>query len=553
MNKFIFYLILALLLGQCFTADGDGNEPVEQPDVTECNAAEEEACTNIILTDSDYKCVFGKKDNEATEDTCNKVPKTCDDYTEGITEEKCNEFLTDNTKNKCAFIPSAAESSTGKCETQLRACGEEVTGVTMNQEVCEARSSEGKICYLDGTTCKEASNCADIQLSSPPPDELCGKFKPENAKCVPSGNNCIVNPLCGTAIKSTPEEDCGKFALEDPEKVCVSKSDTNCEEITPEEVEAKICSQIETEDACKIIFNNNIFYECEWQTEDTTGSCKFKEKHSTCSSAATFKDATNVQCNSLEPTDSKFCIKGPEGCLEVAKCEDATGETIENDVCKSIKIQVQSYQECVKGTSGCEIKPRSCTDSTIVYEEGICEHLKPDEDKQCYYDGAKCTQADSCANVAATTLAADKMSTVCSLFNEEKKNCIPDGNKCKLQAESSSGEGDNDNKDTTKATQSGNEDSKDTTKATQSGNEDSKDTTKATQSGNEDSKDTTKATQSGNESGSDTTKATQGGNESGSDATKATDGEKNEDGDGEEGSSSGFVSFSFLLFSILTL
>ena len=243
--------------------------------------------------------------------------------------------------------------------------------------------------------------------------------------------------------------------------------------------------------------------------------------------------------NSLEPTASKFCIKGPEGCLEVAKCEDATGETIENDVCKSIKIQVQSFQECVKGTSGCEIKPRSCIDSTIVYEEGICEHLKPDEDKQCYYDGAKCTQADSCTNVAATTLAADKMSTICSLFNEEKKNCIPDGNKCKLQGESSSGEGDNDNKDTTKATQSG--------------NEDSKDTTKATQGGNEDSKDTTKATQSGNESGSDTTKATQGGNESGSDATKATDGEKNEDGDGEEGSSSGFVSFSFLLFSILAL
>ena len=529
MKKFIFYLILALLLNQCFT----GDEEDEQGE-TKCTGTTKTECEEQKPTDIDKKCIFNKKDSEATVETCIEVPKTCDDYTEGVTETKCNEFLAEDNTNKCVFIPSDTESTTGKCVSQLTACNDEVVSGTMSQTICESRSPEGKICYLDGTTCKEAANCESIILSTSPTEELCGKFTPQDAKCVPSGNNCIENPYCNKATKKNAEDDCSTYELEDSEAECMSKSETKCMEVTA--TEKKICEDLNSAETCKITLNNNILYECQWSSDDP-GSYKLKGKYETCSSAIALIGATNEQCSKLQHETSKFCVKGISGCLEVAKCEDAIGADIEENTCKS--ILVQSYQECIKGTAGCQIKAKSCTDSTIEYEDGICELLKPDEGKQCYYDGSKCTQADSCANVAETTLESNQMTTVCSLFSEETQDCIPDGKKCKLQAKSSSGSGDNENKDTTKATQSGNEDSKDTTKTTQDGNESGSDPAKTTQGGNEDSK--------------DTTKTTQGGNESGSDTTKTIDGEKNEDGDGEEDSSSGFLSLSFLLLSILAL
>lgn len=58
---------------------------------------------------------------------------------------------------------------------------------------------------------------------------------------------------------------------------------------------------------------------------------------------------------------------------------------------------------------------------------------------KCYFDGGKCAEAASCENVEETTLSEDDLGNLCSMFNEDTKNCVPDGKKCKLVVKNPTG------------------------------------------------------------------------------------------------------------------
>ena len=110
-------------------------------------------------------------------------------------------------------------------------------------------------------------------------------------------------------------------------------------------------------------FENNIFVECEWKEESESGICQMKAKYETCISANSLSFATNEECSKLEHDIGKYCIKGVNGCLEVASCVEATGSTISEEACESIGVLV--YQKCKKGSNGCEIETKLCSDTTI--------------------------------------------------------------------------------------------------------------------------------------------------------------------------------------------
>jgi hypothetical protein len=134
-----------------------------------------------------------------------------------------------------------------------------------------------------------------------------------------------------------------------------------------------------------MIFENNIFVECVWNEESEPGTCQMKAKYETCSSANSLSAATNAECSKLEHDTGKYCIKGVNGCLEVASCAEATGSTISEEACESIGIL--AYQKCKKGTNGCEIETKLCSDATIENKEENCQYLKTSStDNKCYYE-----------------------------------------------------------------------------------------------------------------------------------------------------------------------
>ena len=336
MNKFLFYLLLSLLLNQYLSND---TEPAEE---AECTGIDEEGCKAQIPKDTSYKCIFSKEEETSTEAICHKVPKTCEDFTSGA-----------------------------------------------SQSLCEPLSTENEKCFADGDACK-------------------------------------LKTFCNKASK-TEEHECSYYALENEENICLLKSgsETECQETED------LCKEKEQTN-CKMIFENNIFVECVWNEESEPGICQMKAKYQTCSSANSLSAATNAECSKLYHDTGKYCINGVNGCLEVASCAEATVSTISDEACESIGVLV--YQKCKKGTNGCEIETKLCSDTTIENKEENCQYLKTSStDNKCYYDGENCSEANSCTSIQETKLSDDKkMQSLCSLFDSETQDCVPDGKKCKL-------------------------------------------------------------------------------------------------------------------------
>ena len=426
MNKFQFYLIFLLLLSYYFIkADG------ETPEITGCDEESATECSERTASNPLYKCENKDTTCSPVLKTCDEakiltitedidcslltteeiicangnegciVPQTCQQVTSGADEDICKTFLANDPINKCEFIAANTDDgSKAHCESKQRDCLDPLEGVILDQDKCSSRLSEGKFCYFDGTSCKEASNCGEIELSSETTKALCSHFDSGDDKCVPKEQTCELKKLCG---KDSPgAHECEYYALADEENVCVLKlgSTTECEEITQAEAEERELNAIclgKNSEECKLILENNILVECEMVDD----SCKVKAKYETCTLASSLSDATEDQCS---------------------------------------KLKVDLGQECIKGTGGCEVKIKTCTDETIQYEDGICDKLTPSANKKCYYNGEKCAEADSCENVEETKLTTDKqMEDLCHLFDKETQECVPEGKKCKLQDKEESG------------------------------------------------------------------------------------------------------------------
>ena len=494
----------------------------------DCDIQGEEVCSDQTPTDPLYKCEMVKENNDADE-KCTRVPKTCeeasgvteadcrqltpsdkngvcfsgsegcrvatecDGVTSGANAQICQNFLSNDPTNKCSFIEAEPDKSiVAHCESTVRDCTEEVEGVTLNSAICSSRTTDETFCYFDGqSSCKQAAACAEIELSPETTKELCSHYNTGSQYCVNEGNTCVLKDICNQAHK-TNDHDCSYYPVTDENNECALKegSDTECAEKPKSQTEpdpdpdtTDKCSG-KTNDQCSLILEDQSLIQCEW--DETNNACKTKVKYTTCSSAKTLAAATNAQCGVLSHAANAFCIKGANGCLEAASCEDAKGADIDENVCK--QFTVLSYQECAKGTDGCKLNTKSCTDNSITYEEGICDNLAVAlNNAKCYYDGTGCVQATSCGTVAETSLTGTALDNLCKKFNEETKNCVADGKKCKLEDKETTPGGDDD-KENEKET--GKDDDKENEKET--GKDDDKENEKEGEGEGEEEKDETK-------------------------------------------------------------
>ena len=446
MNKFLYFFILLILLNQSLSEDWEIEDGQE--------------CSEQTPTDPLYKCEMIKENNDADE-KCIRVLKTCEEAS-GVTEADCSQltpsdnngvcfsgsegcrvatecggvtsganaqicqiFLSNDPTNKCSFIEANSEKGIlAHCESTIRSCTEDVTGVTPDSDICSSRTIDGAFCYFDGqSSCKQATACAEIELSPETAKELCSHYNTGSQYCVNKGNTCVLKDICNQAHK-TDDHDCSYYPVTDENNECALKdaSGTKCAEkpksqTDPDPDTTDKCSG-KANDQCGLILDDQSLIQCEW--DEANSACKTKVKYTTCSSAKTLAAATNAQCSVLSHTTNAFCIKGANGCLEAASCEEALGANIEDSVCR--QFTVPSYQECAKGTDGCKLNTKSCTDNSISYVEGICDNLTVDlNNAKCYYDGAGCVQATSCGTVAETSLTETAIDNLCKKFNEEQK------------------------------------------------------------------------------------------------------------------------------------
>ena len=474
MNKIRYFFALLILFNQVISQE---EEPLTKEQ--ECLKNDVQECNQRTVTDERYKC-------EMVQDTCIPVKKTCEeastitnvdcaeltpennegvcfkdtggcktatscnDVTSGATEDICKNFLSHDSSHKCEYVTTNdGENTDSHCESTLRACSEDVEGVTPDSAICSSRTTNNAFCYFDGqSSCKQATACGEIVLSPETTKDLCSHYNTNSQYCVNEGNTCDLRDLCNNAQK-TKEHDCSYYPVTDENNECALKdgSETECAEKPKPQTEPDLdpdttdkCSG-KTNEQCGLILDDQSLIQCEW--DETNNACKTKVKYTTCSSANTLSAATNDQCVVLSHAANAFCIKGENGCLEATSCEDAKGADIDENVCK--QFTVPSYQECAKGTDGCKLNTKSCTDNSITYEEGICDNLAVAiNNAKCYYDGTGCVQATSCGTVAETSLTGTALDNLCKKFNEETKNCVADGKKCKLEDKETTPGGDDD-------------------------------------------------------------------------------------------------------------
>lgn len=468
-----------------------GQNPEE---TTACDATGSTVACASRTVDSLYNCIRTSREGETplvcsrTKKTCSEVksltgincfelttddilcitgasgciePKECDEVVSDATDAICKKF--ENCEFKAAN--SAGETNTKahcKSISTPQGCAATLEETDGQEEICNARpKTDGAICYFDGDkSCKEATKCEDIEYAEGKsvPQAKCDTYNTDtNAqnKCVASGNKCILKPYCGQETPS--QQSCSYYELKTATNVCVLKQDstTECEEITQEQYTERqnaatnAACQSKSGTDCALIFSNSMFINCQLEGEEGSQTCVSKGTYATCSSANALSVAANSQCNQLTHRSNTYCVKGVSGCLEVEFCEDITGEGITDSICAN--FPVSSHQECIKDNNACKLKTKICSDNSIVYEEGICGKLGITlENGKCYFDGAKCAEANSCETIAETTLTGTALETLCDEFSTETKNCVADGKKCKLDDGEGKEEGKTDGKNSSK-------------------------------------------------------------------------------------------------------
>ena len=377
MNKFLYCFILILLLNQCLSeneceAEGSTGPCAERgvsSPLKKCTETSSEplTCKEESKTCNDASSLTGVDCTELSTDEILCItgtsgcitPKKCDEVISGATEDICSGFK--DTTKKCVFIAKDTAGETNKnAHCKLVACTDSLGDVSTGQEgICSKRSiSETQICYFDGkSACKEAKKCEDVELSTGKEDlqKTCNTFNTVTAqqKCVADGNRCILKSYCSKGKQS--EHECSYYGLETDSKICVPKagSTTDCEELSLGDYESRleteadnICKDLKG-DACTLTFAKTFFADCELSGESGSQTCASSGEYATCDSAKALSGATNEQCSKLVHSSDKYCIKGENGCLEVAMCESITGTKLTDAICKN--FPAPSNYECVKG------------------------------------------------------------------------------------------------------------------------------------------------------------------------------------------------------------
>ena len=388
MNKFLYCFILILLLNQCLFqetecgAEGKNDVPCNERTVSDnlkkciqtsegenpltCSEEYKTCAEASTLTGVDCTKLSTDKILCITGTTGCITPKTCDEVISDATEDICSGFK-DNTK-KCVFLAKDTAGETNKkAHCKLVACTDSLGDVSTGQEeICSKRSmSEKQICYFDGkSACKEAKKCEDVELLTGNTNlqKTCNAYNKDadaEQKCLADGKRCILKSYCAKGKQA--EHECSYYLIKNNGNVCVpkEKSTTDCEEIPQETYEkrleeeaANVCKDLKGKD-CTLTFSNTFFAECKLNGEGDSQKCESNEEYSTCATATALSGATNQQCSKLVHSSDKYCIKGIDGCLEVATCESITGTTLTDAICKN--FPAPSNYECVKGEKGCNL------------------------------------------------------------------------------------------------------------------------------------------------------------------------------------------------------
>ena len=145
MNKFLFCLIIALLLNQYYSNE----DPTPVEEVTGCEGGTADDCSGKTPSDSYYKCDYITDPDNSETKTCTPVLKTCEDASE-LTDKDCTKLTPKDEEGICF-------TGTSGCKV-AKTCDEVDAGAT--EDICSkflVDDAEGKICYLNGAVCKTAA------------------------------------------------------------------------------------------------------------------------------------------------------------------------------------------------------------------------------------------------------------------------------------------------------------------------------------------------------------------------------------------------------------
>ena len=378
MNKFLYCFILILLLNQCLSDECDNTESSaacsDRTTKSTLNKCVETSVDPLRCAENKKTCAEASTLADAdcsqlstTEILCITgtsgciTPSTCDEVISDATPAICQRF--EDSINNCEYKAANTENEENKkahCKSSLKACTESLGDVKSGQEtICSQRDkSKGAICYFDGkSACKEAKKCEDVELLTGKADlqGTCDNYNTDSPKqkCVADGNKCILKSYCKEGKQA--EHECSYYGLETDNKICVPKEDstTDCEELDPTEYETRLETEAENVckklkgDACTLTFAKTYFADCELSGESGSQTCASSGEYGTCDSAKALSEAKNEQCSKLVHSSDKYCIKGENGCLEVAMCESITGTKLTDAICKN--FPAPSNYECVKG------------------------------------------------------------------------------------------------------------------------------------------------------------------------------------------------------------
>ena len=294
--------------------------------------------------DTSSECVFSNTDS-----TCSQVKKPCSKFT---TSNTCNSHTLDDTNKKCIFISNA-------CKEQYKTCEIYEQQTTKDENTCEEilpyyTSSdyldESSKCKYEGGRCvRKKKDCSEIDK-----DYCYGYDLDDDHMCI------LENDVCKSVYKS-----CSNYN-NDP-----NKSAEGCK-----------ATKVYYPSSSSINYNYKCIYE-----ENT---CKEKQL-TKCEDYESGQDGK--YCTSISNSYKKCVFKNNKCETNYTNCPGDYGETVTEDVCKTI-VPTTEYYKCVYENKKCIRKYKECSEykgNSYDYCQNYCV-ASDTTNKKCFYEDNNCIE-----------------------------------------------------------------------------------------------------------------------------------------------------------------
>ena len=294
--------------------------------------------------DTSSECVFSNTDS-----TCSQVKKACSKFT---TSSSCNSHTLDDTNKKCIFISNA-------CVEQYKTCEIYEQQTTKDKDVCERilpyytygnyLDESSKCKYEDGHCVRKKKDCSEIDK-----DYCYGYDLDGDHMCI------LENDVCKSVYKS-----CSNYN-NDP-----NKSAEGCK-----------ATKVYYPSSSSINYNYKCIYE-----ENT---CKQKQL-TKCEDYESGQDGK--YCTSISSSYKKCVFKNNKCETNYTSCPGDYGETVTEDVCKTI-VPTTEYYKCVYENKKCIRKYKECSEykgNSYDYCQNYCV-ASDTTNKKCFYEDNNCIE-----------------------------------------------------------------------------------------------------------------------------------------------------------------